>query len=94
MSEPDVWERIGKLLDFPVDFPIKVMGRRTDDFAQTVAGVVSARVPDFDPSSIELRASSRGAWLSVTLVVRARSREQLESLYRELSSHPMVRIVL
>jgi putative lipoic acid-binding regulatory protein len=94
VSEPDVWERIGKLLDFPVDFPIKVMGRRTDDFAQTVASVVSARVPDFDPSSIELRASSRGAWLSVTLVVRARSREQLESLYRELSSHPMVRIVL
>ena len=94
MSEPDVWERIGKLLDFPVDFPIKVMGRRTDDFAQTVASVVSARVPDFDPSSIELRASSRGSWLSVTLVVRARSREQLESLYRELSSHPMVRIVL
>ena len=94
MSEPDVWERIGKLLDFPVDFPIKVMGRRADDFAQTVASVVSARVPDFDPSSIELRASSRGAWLSVTLVVRARSREQLESLYRELSSHPMVRIVL
>lgn len=94
MAESDVWERIGNLLEFPVDFPIKVMGRRTDDFAQTIAAVVSAQVPDFNPSTIELRASSRGEWLSVTLVVQARSREQLESLYRALSSHPMVRIVL
>lgn len=94
MSEADVWERIGNLLEFPVDFPIKVMGRRTDDFAQTIAELVSARVPDFNPASIELRASSRGAWLSVTLIVRAQSREQLQTLYRELSSHPLVRIVL
>jgi putative lipoic acid-binding regulatory protein len=94
MSESDVWARIGQLLEFPVDFPIKVMGRRSDDFAQTIAALVSARVPGFDPSTIELRASSRGAWLSITLMVRAHSREQLEALYRELSAHPMVRIVL
>jgi|688.fasta_scaffold110685_2 putative lipoic acid-binding regulatory protein len=94
MSDAEVWERIGNLLEFPVDFPIKVMGRRTDEFAQTIAALVSARVPDFNPASIELRASSRGAWLSVTLTVRAQSREQLQALYRELSSHPMVRIVL
>jgi len=94
MSEADVWERIGNLLEFPVDFPIKVMGRRTDEFAQTIAELVRARVPDFNPASIELRASSRGAWLSVTLIVRAQSREQLQTLYRELSSHPLVRIVL
>ncbi|MBU6188020.1 MAG: DUF493 family protein [Betaproteobacteria bacterium] len=94
MSDAEVWERIGNLLEFPVDFPIKVMGRRTDDFAQTIATLVSAHVPDFNPASIELRASSRGAWLSVTLTVRAQSREQLQTLYRELSSHPMVRIVL
>ena len=94
MSESDVWARIGQLLEFPVDFPIKVMGRRSDDFAQTIAALVGARVPGFDPSTIELRASSRGAWLSITLMVRAHSREQLEALYRELSAHPMVRIVL
>jgi len=94
MSDSDVWARIGQLLEFPVDFPIKVMGRRSDDFAQTIAALVGARVPGFDPSSIELRASSRGAWLSITLMVRAHSREQLEALYRELSAHPMVRIVL
>lgn len=94
MSETQVWERIGNLLEFPVDFPIKVMGRRTDEFAQTIAALVCARVPGFDPASIELRASSRGAWLSVTLTVRAQSREQLEALYRELAAHPLVRIVL
>lgn len=94
MSDSGVWERIGNLLEFPVDFPIKVMGRRDDGFAQAIVALVSAQVPDFDPSTIELRASSGGAWLSVTVVVRASSREQLQSLYRELSAHPMVRIVL
>ena len=94
MSDSDVWARIGQLLDFPVDFPIKVMGRRSDGFAQTISELVSARVPGFDPATVELRASSRGAWLSVTLTVRAQSREQLEDLYRELSAHPLVRIVL
>lgn len=94
MSESEVWDRIAQLLDFPVDFPIKVMGRRNDGFAQAIAELVSARAPDFDPATIELRASSRGAWLSVTLTVRAHSRDQLEGLYRELSAHPMVRIVL
>ena len=94
MSDADVWERIGNLLEFPVEFPIKVMGRRTDEFAQTISALVSAHVPDFNPASIELRASSRGAWLSVTLTVRAQSREQLQTLYSKLSSHPMVRIVL
>lgn len=90
----DVWDRIGQLLDFPVDFPIKVMGRRTDGFAQSITDLVRARVPDFDPRTVELRSSSQGGWLSITLTVRAPSREVLQSLYTELSAHPMVRVVL
>ena len=94
MSDSEVWERIGQLLEFPVDFPIKVMGRRVEGFAQAISDLVAARVQGFDPSSIELRTSSQGGWLSITLLVRATSREQLQSLYQELSSHPMVRVVL
>ena len=83
-----------KGLEFPTDFPIKIMGRRDDAFAQTVVGVVLEHAPDFDPSTLEMRASKDGNYLSVTATVNAVSREQLDALYRALTSHPMVLIVL
>ena len=88
------FDRLEQLLEFPVDFPLKIMGRRVDGFAQAVADVVCAHVPDFDPAGVELRASSKGTWLSVTVVVRVHSRTQLEALYRALAAHPLVRVVL
>ncbi len=88
------FDRIEQLLEFPADFPLKVMGRRVDGFAQAIAAVVGAHAPGFDPASIEIRSSSRGTYLSLTVIVRAESRTQLESLYRELAAHPMVRILL
>ncbi len=96
MPEPmsDTFDRIEQLLDFPADFPLKVMGRRVDDFAQTMSDLVREHVPGFDPATIELRSSSKGNYLSVTLNVRVDSRAQLEGLYRALAAHPLVRIVL
>ena len=82
------------LLEFPCDFPIKVMGVARDDFAQTIVAVVQAHAPDFDAASLEMRASGKGNYLAVTCTVRATSREQLDNLYRDLSSHPYVKIVL
>lgn len=82
------------LLEFPCDFPIKVMGAARDDFAQAVVAVVQAHVPDFDAATVEMRASGKGNYLAVTCTVRATSREQLDNLYRDLSSHPFVKIVL
>lgn len=81
-------------LAFPCDFPIKVMGRKQPGFAQTVTEIVLKHAPDFQPSTIEMRPSRRGTYLSVTCVVRATSREQLDDLYRELVAHPMVAMVL
>jgi hypothetical protein len=81
------------LLRFPVEFPIKVMGRTADGFAQTIAMVVQKHAPDFDPATIEMRASSAGKYLSLTCTINATSREQLDHLYRDLSSHPMVTMV-
>jgi len=81
-------------LVFPTDFPIKIMGRRVDGFAETIAAVVLQHAPDFDPASIELRASRDGNYLSATATVRATSREQIDGLYRALTSHPLVKIVL
>ena len=81
-------------LTFPTQFPIKIMGRRVDGFAQAVVEVVQAHAPDFDASTLEMRASSAGNYLSVTATINATSREQLDALYRDLSSHPMVSLVL
>lgn len=82
------------LLEFPCDFPIKVMGRRTDDFAQVMVDIVLRHAPDFLAETVEMRASSGGKYLAVTCTIRATSRQQLDALYRELSGHPLVKVVL
>jgi putative lipoic acid-binding regulatory protein len=84
----------GSALAFPCDFPIKVMGRKERGFAQTVTDIVRRHAPDFDPATVEMRPSRQGTYLSVTCVVRATSREQLDALYRELCDHPSVVMVL
>jgi putative lipoic acid-binding regulatory protein len=81
-------------LAFPCDFPIKVMGRKERGFAQTVTDIVLKHAQDFDPATVEMRPSRQGKYLSVTCVVRATSREQLEALYRELCDHSSVVMVL
>jgi len=82
------------LLEFPCDFPLKIMGPRHDDFAQVIVGVVLVHAPDFNPATVEMRPSSKGNYLSLTCTIRAISQLQLDTLYRELSSHPMVKVVL
>jgi uncharacterized protein len=82
------------LMNFPLDFPIKVMGERVDEFAQTITEIVRRHAPDFDPATLELRSSREGKYLSVTATIRATSRAQLDALYRELTAHPLVKVVL
>jgi uncharacterized protein len=70
------------------------MGRTQDGFAQAIVMVVQKHAPDFDAGSVEMRASSAGKYLSLTCTINATSREQLDDLYRDLTSHPMVAMVL
>ena len=81
-------------LEFPCTFPIKIMGRTRDGFAQAVADIVCRHAPDFDPAALEMRTSSAGNYLSMTATINAASREQLDDLYRERVAHPMVAMVL
>jgi putative lipoic acid-binding regulatory protein len=74
--------------------PIKVMGRREGGFAQAVMEIVLRHAPDFQPATIEMRPSRKGKYLSLTCVVNATSREQLDALYQELCDHPSVVLVL
>lgn len=82
------------LLKFPTTFPIKVMGRTQDGFAQAIVALVQRHAPDFDAATVEMRASSAGKYLSLTCTINAVSREQLDDLYRDLTAHPNVVMVL
>ena len=82
------------LIDYPSRFPIKVMGQNVDGYVHAVTSIAKQFDPGFDPSSIELRDSNGGRYLGVTITVTATSREQLDELYRTLSTHPMVKVVL
>jgi putative lipoic acid-binding regulatory protein len=82
------------LLEFPCDFPLKVMGATRDGFAQAVVEVVLKHAPDFDPARVEMRPSKAGNYLSLTCTIRATSKPQLDALYRDLTAHPWVKIVL
>jgi putative lipoic acid-binding regulatory protein len=82
------------LIEYPVDFPLKIMGRNAPGFVDTVVGIVHRHAPDFDDATVELRRSRKKSYLSVTCIIRAASREQLDALYIELNDHPNVVMVL
>lgn len=82
------------LIDYPSAFPIKVMGHNADGFVAALTLIARQFDAAFDASTIELRPSKGGNYLGVTLTVTATSREQLDELYRTLSTHPMVKVVL
>jgi putative lipoic acid-binding regulatory protein len=82
------------LIDYPSDFPIKVMGAQVDGFVAAVVEIALRHDPGFDPATIEHRPSRAGNYLGLTLTVRATSRQQLDDLYRALTAHPLVKVVL
>ena len=82
------------LFEFPCAFPLKVMGVAHDALAQTVLEIVLRHAPDFDGATMEMRASSGGKYLSLTCTITATSKRQLDALYTELSSHPLVKVAL
>jgi putative lipoic acid-binding regulatory protein len=89
MSEPTE-----SLIEYPTDFPIKIMGVMQDAFVQTMVELVTLHDPTFHVGKMEMRPSAKGTYLGLTVTVHATSREQLDNLYRALTSHPMVKMVL
>jgi putative lipoic acid-binding regulatory protein len=82
------------LIEYPSAFPIKVMGTATEGFEAAMVAIAQQFDPTFDAALIERRPSKAGNYLGLTLTVLATSREQLDELYRTLSTHPMVKVVL
>src|SRR3954447_10406573 len=86
--------RKDSLIEYPSRFPIKVMGAKVDGFVHAITTIAREFDPAFDAATVELRDSRAGNSLGITITVTATSRQQLDDLYRALSSHPMVKVVL
>jgi hypothetical protein len=86
--------RKDSLIEYPSQFPIKVMGAQVEGFVEAIARVALQFDPGFDASTIEQRPSKAGNYLGLTITITATSREQLDELYRTLTTHPMVKVVL
>jgi len=82
------------LIEYPSAFPIKVMGAHVEGFVEAIVKVAQQFDPTFDAATVETRPSKGGNYLGITITITATSREQLDELYRTLSSHPMVKVVL
>ncbi|HTH62375.1 MAG TPA: DUF493 family protein [Paraburkholderia sp.] len=93
-GSPAPVEQSESLLEFPCDFPIKVMGKAHPEFQQTIVTVIRQFDGGFDAETIEVRPSSSGNYTGLTVTVRATSRAHLDDIYRALTGHPMVKVVL
>ena len=82
------------IIEYPCDFPIKIVGASAEGFKQAILDIVLRHAPDFDPVSVQTRTSSKGNYLALTCTFRACSQAQVDALYRELTAHPLVKVVL
>lgn len=82
------------LIEFPCDFPIKVMGDATSSFASEITTVIQETLPSFDKSGITSTASSNGKYISLTCTVHVTSKPQLDNIYRTVNAHPKVKYLL
>lgn len=82
------------LIPFPCEFPIKVMGERRDGFAQEILACISDLAPDIASEKVEMRVSRGARYISLTVLIHAVSRDQLDAIYLRLTGHPWVKVVL
>ena len=82
------------LIEFPCDFPIKVIGETHAEFSKEMIKTIQSVIANFDANQIEMRGSSGGKYISLTCTVYVSSKMQLDDVYRALTAHPMVKFVL
>jgi len=84
MSEPDSLEQ------FPCFYTFKIFGRRSETFVERVRGLIAATLGAVPLDAVKVRESSRGRYVSVTVLIRVDSRSQLERVYADLRAEEQV----
>jgi len=87
-------EDADSIIKFPCEFPVKAMGEAGDEFDSLVVSLVRRHCPDILEGAVKTRLSKGGRYMSVTVTVQARSRRQLDCIYRELTAHERVLVAL
>jgi putative lipoic acid-binding regulatory protein len=82
------------LLEFPCQFPIKAMGKNQQQLDIIVIEIVRRHVPDFSEDAVKTRPSKDGNFIAVTVIIEATSKQQIDSIYMELTDHPDVLFAL
>lgn len=83
-----------ELWEFPMDYPLKVMGEASQPMAQIVADLICKHIPCFDPATVEMQTSSKGKYVSIRVVFRAECKEQINDIYASLAAEPAIRLAL
>jgi putative lipoic acid-binding regulatory protein len=81
-------------IEFPCDYPIKVLGRSGEDFAEVVLAVFEQHAPGFDRTSITARASGKGTFTAITITITATGPAQLDALHQDLLATGRVQMVI
>lgn len=81
-------------LQFPCEFAIKAFGLASDEFEVTVLTIIRNHVETLREDAIKNRPSKDGKYIALTIMIEAESKEQLDAIYGELSSHPLVLMAL
>jgi uncharacterized protein len=82
------------LLEFPCDFPIKMMGRDQPEFRDAAFEVIERHAGPVPQDAVRESSSREGRFLSITVTIRATSQQQLDDIYRDLSSHEQILVAL
>ncbi len=82
------------LLTFPCQFRLKIIGLANETFEGLVIGILNQHVPDLGEGAVTMNLSKNNKYLAITANINAVSQEQLDDLYRALSSHPDILMVL
>ena len=82
------------VMEFPCEFPIKAMGKTTHDFDALVVSIIRKHAPEFTDSTVRTRLSRNGQYISVTVTIQAKSREQLDNIYMDLTANERVLMAL
>ena len=83
-----------KLLEFPCDFPIKMMGRDHPDFRESAVSLIERHAGEIPSDAIRTALSRKGNFLSITITIKAKSQQQLDDIYRDLTEHDEILVAL
>ena len=93
MTEENITnEELG--MTFPCHFPLKVMGTNNDTFENDIVMIVRKHIPSLGEGAVSSKPSKTGKYLALTISFTAQSKEELDNLYREINTHPDVKMTL